>query len=80
MMARTLGAARSLLAAFLICGVRGYQLLIRPLLPPLCRFQPSCSEYMIEAVTKYGPMRGACKGVWRICRCGPWTAGGYDPP
>jgi uncharacterized protein len=78
--ARALTAMRSLLTAFLICGVRGYQLLIRPVLPPLCRFQPSCSEYMIEAVTKYGPVCGACKGMWRICRCGPWTPGGYDPP
>jgi putative membrane protein insertion efficiency factor len=71
---------RAWATAFLICGVRIYQLLIRPVLPPLCRFQPSCSEYMIEAVTKYGPVCGACKGVWRICRCGPWTPGGYDPP
>jgi uncharacterized protein len=69
-----------LLKMVLIAGVRCYQLLLRPLLPPLCRFEPSCSEYFIAAVNKYGPVRGGCKGVWRICRCGPWTRGGYDPP
>lgn len=72
--------ARRLLSAFLIAGVRCYQVLLRPWLPPLCRFRPSCSEYFIEAVGKYGPVRGACKGAWRICRCNPWTPGGWDPP
>jgi len=69
-----------LLRVFLIAGVRTYQILLRPLLPPLCRFHPSCSEYFIEAVNKYGPIRGGCKGAWRICRCNPWNPGGYDPP
>ncbi len=45
-----------------------------------CRFEPSCSQYFIEAVRKYGPWRGACKGVARIGRCHPWHPGGYDPP
>ena len=67
-------------SSFLIAGVRCYQAAIRPILPAVCRFQPSCSEYFIEAVHKYGPVRGAYKGVRRICRCHPWTAGGYDPP
>jgi putative membrane protein insertion efficiency factor len=71
---------RRVLAEFLILGVRGYQLCIRPLLPPMCRFQPSCSEYFILAVRKYGPVSGAARGAWRICRCHPWSAGGYDPP
>lgn len=64
----------------LILLVRGYQRLLRPLLPPVCRFYPSCSEYMILAVRKYGPWRGACKGVARICRCHPFSEGGFDPP
>jgi putative membrane protein insertion efficiency factor len=80
MIARVLGAARFGLSTFLIGGVRLYQYGLRPMLPSLCRFQPSCSEYFIEAVHKHGPMRGACKGLWRICRCNPWTPGGYDPP
>jgi putative membrane protein insertion efficiency factor len=68
------------LAAILIAGVRGYQYLIRPLLPPTCRFEPGCSQYFILAVRKYGPVVGAAKGVWRICRCNPYCQGGYDPP
>lgn len=80
MIGRIVGGLRWGLACFLIAGVRFYQVCIRPLLPPLCRFTPSCSEYMIEAVQKHGPVRGCCKGVWRICRCNPWTPGGYDPP
>lgn len=71
---------RWLLNAGVILGVKLYRLGLRPLLPPLCRFQPSCSEYMILAVRKYGPIRGAWKGVRRICRCHPWNPGGYDPP
>ncbi len=58
-----------------------YRWLIRPLLPPgICRFEPSCSEYFLQAVHKYGPVHGAAKGVWRICRCQPLCKGGYDPP
>jgi putative membrane protein insertion efficiency factor len=71
---------RAALANFLIGGVRFYQACLRPVLPSVCRFTPSCSEYFIQAVQKYGPLRGAWKGVYRICRCNPWTAGGYDPP
>jgi uncharacterized protein len=69
-----------LAAAALIGGVRAYQFLLRPVLPPSCRFYPSCSEYFVEAVRKYGPLRGAAKGAWRICRCQPFCKGGYDPP
>ena len=68
------------LAALLILGVRLYQWCVRPFLPPSCRFVPGCSEYFILAVKKHGPVCGGAKGVWRVCRCGPWSAGGYDPP
>ena len=54
---------RWLLTVVLIGGVLLYRVLLRPLLPPLCRFQPSCSEYFILAVKKHGPVCGACKGV-----------------
>jgi len=57
-----------------------YRIFVRPLLPSACRFEPSCSEYMIQALRKHGPIRGAAKGIWRICRCHPWNEGGYDPP
>ena len=71
---------RAAFSAFLIALVHSYQALLRPLLPTVCRFQPSCSEYFIQAVEKHGACKGCVKGVWRICRCGPWTHGGYDPP
>jgi putative membrane protein insertion efficiency factor len=68
------------LSAVLITLVRVYQWCVRPLLPPTCRFEPGCSEYMIGAVKKHGPIVGGVKGVWRICRCNPFCKGGYDPP
>ena len=71
---------RWLLATFIVSLVQAYRLLMRPLLPQVCRFEPSCSEYMILSVRKYGPICGACKGAWRICRCHPWNDGGIDPP
>ena len=67
-------------SAVVIVLVRAYQKLLRPILPPLCIYQPGCSEYMILAVQKYGPARGAWRGVRRLCRCHPWHPGGYDPP
>ena len=70
----------SIPARLLIGLVRLYQWLISPLLGRRCRFEPSCSAYFIEAVRKYGALRGACRGIWRICRCHPWNPGGYDPP
>ncbi len=69
-----------LVGGVLITCVRGYQYLIRPLLPPTCKFQPGCSEYFVLSVKKYGPFVGGVKGVWRVCRCNPWSAGGDDPP
>jgi len=44
-----------------------------------CRFQPTCSQYTAEAITKYGVIRGSVLGVWRILRCQPWSRGGHDP-
>ena len=64
----------------LIAGVRFYQIFIGPMLGRHCRFEPSCSHYFIQAVNKYGAVRGATKGALRICRCHPWRPGGYDPP
>lgn len=79
-MIRLFGWLRSPATFVLIMPVRFYQTVIGPLLPKMCRFYPSCSEYFIEAVHRHGPLRGACKGVWRVCRCNPWNRGGYDPP
>jgi putative membrane protein insertion efficiency factor len=80
MMRKLPDLAGSYLATMLIAGVRFYQVCLRPILPSVCRFQPSCSEYFILAVRKYGPLRGAWKGTGRICRCHPFARGGYDPP
>ncbi len=60
--------------------VRCYQWLLSPLLGRTCRFHPSCSEYFILAVRKYGLLVGGWKGVCRIGRCHPWNPGGHDPP
>jgi hypothetical protein len=63
----------------LLLIVRGYQLLLRPVLPPACRFSPSCSQYSHEAITKYGAVKGLWLSIKRIIRCNPWNPGGYDP-
>ncbi|HAF45288.1 MAG: membrane protein insertion efficiency factor YidD [Sideroxyarcus sp.] len=63
----------------LLLLVKGYQWLIRPLLPPTCRFHPSCSQYSIEAITKYGALKGFWLTIRRVARCNPWHPGGYDP-
>ncbi len=60
--------------------IRVYQKTLCPLLGPLCRFTPSCSHYTIEALRKYGLVRGLARGAWRICRCNPFHPGGFDPP
>lgn len=59
--------------------IKGYQKVISPLLPPSCRFYPSCSEYGIEAIKKHGVFKGGIMTVWRILRCNPFSKGGYDP-
>ena len=64
----------------LILLVRIYQIFIGPVLGKHCRFHPSCSQYFILAVNKYGAIGGTWKGLWRIARCHPWHPGGYDPP
>jgi putative membrane protein insertion efficiency factor len=63
----------------LLLLVKGYQWLLRPLLPPTCRFYPSCSQYSIEAISKYGALKGFWLTIKRVARCNPWHPGGYDP-
>ncbi len=64
---------------WMISLIRGYQKYISPSLPPSCRYIPSCSQYAIDAIAKYGPIRGGLMAVWRILRCNPFSKGGYDP-
>ena len=59
--------------------VKFYQRAISPYLPNSCRYVPTCSQYFIEAVKKYGPIKGGWLGVRRILRCHPWGGHGYDP-
>lgn len=59
--------------------LRFYKRWLSPLLPSACRFQPTCSEYMSEAVSRYGVIRGAGMGVRRLLRCQPFCQGGFDP-
>lgn len=59
--------------------IRGYQKFISPGLPPSCRFTPSCSQYALEAVSKFGALKGIWLAVRRLVRCHPFNPGGYDP-
>lgn len=63
----------------LLCAIVLYRRFISPLKPPSCRFVPTCSEYAIEAIEKYGPWTGTKMAVRRILRCHPFGASGYDP-
>jgi putative membrane protein insertion efficiency factor len=60
-------------------GIRAYQKLASPLVPTRCAFQPTCSQYGLEAVRKYGTLRGGALTAWRIIRCNPFNNGGEDP-
>ena len=63
----------------LILPIRFYQKFISPLLPPACRYTPTCSQYAIEAIKKHGPIKGTWLAIKRILRCNPWGGKGYDP-
>ena len=65
--------------SILIFLVRGYQVALSPLMGGACRFEPSCSNYMIEALQVHGAVKGALLGLWRILRCHPFGRHGYDP-
>lgn len=66
-------------ARLAVLSIRGYQRFLSPFLGRNCRFHPTCSQYTLEAVERFGLVRGAWLGVKRIVRCGPWHPGGYDP-
>jgi putative membrane protein insertion efficiency factor len=69
-----------LIARALLWLIRGYQLVLSPLLGRTCRFEPSCSHYTAACVERFGAARGAWLGARRIARCHPFHPGGYDPP
>lgn len=70
---------RALFVKLLSSVVYAYRLVLRPWLPPLCRYTPSCSEYALQALQLHGPVRGSYLTTSRICRCHPFRPGGYDP-
>ncbi|MDD5447652.1 MAG: membrane protein insertion efficiency factor YidD [Actinomycetota bacterium] len=65
---------------FFLFPVELYRWLVSPTLGKTCKYYPTCSEYFEQAVLKYGIVRGSIKGIYRILRCNPLSAGGYDPP
>ncbi len=69
---------RAVRKAFIL-PIRLYQRLISPLMPPACRYTPSCSEYAAQAIERHGVVRGMLKGAWRIMRCNPFGGSGHDP-
>ena len=63
----------------LTAAIRGYQIAVSPLLPPSCRFTPSCSQYALEAVNRHGAIKGTWLAGRRLARCHPFHPGGFDP-
>ena len=70
---------RRLFISLLTAPILFYQRFISPLTPPVCRFQPTCSAYALEAIRRHGPVRGLWLAVRRLLRCHPWGGSGYDP-
>jgi len=73
------GAKGSAGSRVVMAALSGYKRFVSPLLPPACRFAPTCSEYMREAIGIHGLPRGLWLGARRLARCHPWNPGGYDP-
>ena len=70
---------RTILSYILLISIYFYRACISPMLPPSCRYTPTCSQYAIEAIKRHGPFRGTWLAIKRICRCHPWGGSGYDP-
>ena len=67
------------LPALVLAPIRLYQRFISPALPRRCRYEPTCSAYAVEAIRELGMVRGTILAAWRLARCNPFSAGGYDP-
>jgi|TARA_Y100000992_G_scaffold61018_1_gene37391 putative membrane protein insertion efficiency factor len=67
------------LSFLLVIPIKVYQILISPILGPNCRYHPTCSQYSIEAINKYGPFKGTWLAIKRISSCHPWGGSGHDP-
>jgi uncharacterized protein len=62
-----------------VLPIRAYQLLVSPMLGPRCRYYPSCSDYAVQSIQRFGILRGLVLAGWRLLRCNPWSRGGFDP-
>lgn len=76
---RVARALRETMKKVVVALLRGYKWALSPLLPAACRYVPSCSEYAMEAVARYGVLLGGLRAAWRLLRCHPFASGGYDP-
>lgn len=72
-------SVKSLTSRLLCMPIYFYKGCISPMLPPSCRYTPTCSQYAIDALMKHGPIKGSWLAIKRICRCHPWGGSGYDP-
>lgn len=70
---------KKIITEILLLPVYFYRVAISPILPPSCRYTPTCSRYTIEALKKHGPIRGSWLSIKRIVSCNPWGGSGYDP-
>ncbi|NDV78519.1 membrane protein insertion efficiency factor YidD [Dysgonomonas sp. 511] len=70
---------KKILSKILLLPIYFYKYSISPMLPPSCRYSPTCSEYAIEAIKKHGPAKGLWLAIKRLARCNPWGGHGYDP-
>jgi len=70
---------RILIKSFILLILKGYKKYISPFLPPACRFEPTCSVYMVQAIQKKGILKGLYWGLKRVLRCHPFCGGGFDP-
>jgi len=66
--------------AVVLAPLRFYRRFISPAFPPRCKYHPSCSAYAVQAIERYGILRGLVLATWRVLRCNPFSHGGYDPP
>ena len=65
--------------ALVLWPIQAYQRLISPVLPRRCKYHPTCSAYAVQAIKRFGILRGSLLAAWRLLRCNPWSNGGYDP-
>jgi uncharacterized protein len=74
-----MSVGRGVLTRLVLAPIRAYQRVISPALPRRCKYHPTCSAYAVQAIGRYGILRGAVLAAWRLLRCNPWSHGGYDP-